>query len=326
MDNAILGVAGRFLAWRIPTPSVGVLGEARVAAALRALDIHRPRALELAAAMDAREDGAAEAYGALVERALADMREGTIARARNPFERVAAAAHRRWGDTDQAEYLDDPDLDRSMRVRMLEHLDALNHLVGSYRSFFQAMEPLLVEDRPTRVLDLAAGHGGFALEVARIARRRGLDIRITASDLKPEYLDIGAAIAERESLDVGFELQNALDLSNLDADAYDVVVCTQSIHHFPPSMIARMFREACRTAGRGVVFIDGCRSISLGAVLPVIGVLRFRDTGLAHDAFVSCRRFYSPEELGLLAKLGPEAEGVVAEWMRPAHCLLRWRR
>jgi ubiquinone/menaquinone biosynthesis C-methylase UbiE len=198
--------------------------------------------------------------------------------------------------------------------------------VGNYRAFFHAMEPLLVDGRPTRILDLAAGHGGFALEVARIAKRRGLEIQITASDLKREYLDIGAAVAVREGLDVGFEVQNALDLSNLGPDAYDIVVCTQSIHHFPPSMIARMFREACRAAGRGVVFIDGCRSMTLGVVVPLIGVLRFRDTGLAHDAFVSCRRFYSPEELGLLAKLGPEAPGVVAEWMRPAHCLLRFSR
>lgn len=55
-------------------------------------------------------------------------------------------------------------------------------------------------------------------------------------------------------------------------------------------------------------------------------MVRYRDTGLAHDAWISFRRFYSPEELGLIAELGPEADGVEAEWMPPAHCLLRWRR
>ena len=42
-----------------------------------------------------------------------------------------------------------------------------------------------------------------------------------------------------------------LDLSNLEPGAWDIIVCTQAIHHFPPSMTARMFREAARSAGRG---------------------------------------------------------------------------
>ena len=54
--------------------------------------------------------------------------------------------------------------------------------------------------------------------------------------------------------------------------------------------------------------------------------MRYLDRDFAHDAWVSYRRFYTPEELGLIARLGPEADGVEAKWMRPAHCLVRWRR
>lgn len=326
VDLVVGGIAERFLTSRMPAPNIGLLGEARMTAARRVLGRHRPRALALAAAMDAHEDGAAPAYGALVEEALLEMRAETLAASRGPIERAMARAHRRFGDTDEEEYLDDPNLDRAMRVRMLENLDAVNTLTGNYRAFFRAMEPLLAPTAETRILDLAAGHGGFALEVARIAARRGLSIQITASDLMPEYLAIGERVAKRESLDVRFEVQNALDLSNVDRGAYDVIVCTQSIHHFPAGMTARMFREATRVAGRGVVFIDGCRSISMGALIPALGVLRYRDRGLAHDAWVSFRRFYTPEELGLIAQLGPEADGVEAAWLQPAHCMLRWRR
>ncbi len=326
LDRALAGFANRFLAYGVRSPSVQLLGEARRLAALATLERHRPRALELAEAMDEHERGAAAAYGELVEEALAEMRADTLTRARTPIAGLAARVHHRFGGTDEEELLDDPNLDRALRVRMLEHLDAINTLVGNYGSFFHAMEPLLVPDGETRILDLAAGHGGFALEVARIAARRTLSIRITASDLKREYLDIGEAIAAREGLDVPFAVQDALDLSNLEPGAYDIVVCTQSIHHFPASLTARMFREAARVAGRGVVFIDGCRSISLGALIRTLSLVRYRDPGLAHDAWVSFRRFYSPEELGLVARLGPEADGVEATWMRPAHCLLRWRR
>ena len=326
LDRLISSVAGVMVENRVPTPSVGLLGESRMRAALRTAERHRARALELCAAMDRREPGAAEAYGALVEEALAEMRRRTLEEARSPFARIAAAVHERFGGTDEPEYLDDPDLDRDMRVRMLENLDAINTVTGNYRAFLRALRPLLAPEGETRVLDLAAGHGGFALEVARTAAREGRSIRVTASDVKREYLDIGEAVARSEGLDVGFEVQDALDLSNVEPGAYDVIVCTQSLHHFPAGMTARMFREATRVAGRGVAFIDGCRSLVLGALIPTIGVLRYQDRGLAHDAWVSFRRFYSPEELAMVAKLGPEAEQVEAAWMPPAHCLLRWSR
>lgn len=325
VDRAIGFVADRFHASRIPSASVGFLGEPRTQAAADALDRYRPRALALAAAMDAGEAGAAEAYGALVEEALEHMRRRTVERARTPLERVAASVHDRFADTDEEEYLDDPDLDPAMRVRMIDHLDEINRLVGNYQSFLRAMRPLFAPDGPTRILDLAAGHGGFALEVARMARAEGLAIEITATDLRPEYLALGEAVAAREGLDVRFRVQDALDLSNLAPGEVDVICCTQAIHHFPPSMTARMFRESARAAGRGVVFVDGCRSVMHGALIHALGRVRYRDPGLAHDAWVSFRRFYSPEELGLIGRLGPEAPGVEAKWMRPAHCLLRYR-
>ena len=39
----------------------------------------------------------------------------TLERARTPVERVAASVHRRFADTDEEEYLDDPNLDPDMR-------------------------------------------------------------------------------------------------------------------------------------------------------------------------------------------------------------------
>jgi len=325
LDRAIGTVARGFTRAGIPSATYGLLGAARRQAAREALEAHRPRARQLAAAMDAGERGAAEAYGALAERALADMRRWVHDVTRNRLEEQLAEMHARFGDCDEPELLDDPHLDPAVRVRLIEHLDALNTLVGGYRAFLREMEPLLAADRPTRILDLASGHGGFALEVARMATRRGLAVEVTATDLRAEYLAIGEATARREGLDVRFAVQDALDLSNLAPGAHDLIVCTQSLHHFPPSMTARMFREAARHAGRGVVFIDICRSVMHASLLRALGVLRYRDPGLAHDAWVSFRRAYTPEELGLITRLGPEGDGVEAKWTRPAHCLVRYR-
>lgn len=327
MDRVIVGVAQRYTKVRMPSLTVTLLAEARMQAAAHVRAQHADRAIELASRMDAGDREAAHAYGALADRALLEMRREVQERARALGfpERFAAAVHDRWSDTDESEYLDDPNLDRAMRVRLLSTLDSLNTMLGNYRAFLRAMEPLLDPHRPTRVLDLAAGHGGFAIEAMRMAKERGLPIEMTATDLKAEYLAIGEEVAEREGLPVRFLVQDALDLSNLARGEYDVVMCTQSLHHFPPSMIARMFREAASVAGRGVLFIDGCRSVMHGLLLPALGAVRFRDRAFAHDAWVSFRRFFAPEELGLIAGLGPEGGALEAKWMRPGHCLVRWQ-
>jgi SAM-dependent methyltransferase len=325
-DRLMAKMGRKFTGSRLPSPTVGLLGEARARAAARVRARHRDEALALAREVDAGDREAAEAYGALAERALGEMRREVtqIAGGLGPLERMAARVHARFGDTDEEEYLDDPELDRASRVNILRCLDAVNTTMGVYEAFLRAMRPLLSEERPTRVLDLAAGHGGFAIEAARVARRRGLPLELTASDLKPEYLALGEEVAEREGLGVRFVVQDALDLSNLDRGEYDVVLCTQSLHHFPPSLVARMFREAVRVTGRGVVLIDGCRSVLHGITVPTLGVLRYGDRGFAHDARVSFRRFFVPEELGLLTTLGPEGDAVEAKWMRPMHCLVRY--
>jgi SAM-dependent methyltransferase len=326
MDWVVEGVGERLSRSRFPTPGLGLLGEARMHAALRALEQHRERALELARAMDRGEDGAAEAYGAFVERVLGEMRDDVRRSARGAPEQLAAALDARWHDAALTEYLDDPAFDEAARVKLLAQLDAFNRTLGTYRAFFRAMTPLLSRDRTTRVLDLASGHAGYALEMVRIANRRGYAIEVTATDLKPEYLELGREISEREGLGVRFARQDALDLSNIEVGEHDVIVCTQSIHHFAASMIARMFRESARVAGRGVVLIDGCRSALQGGFVGAVTWARYLDKNFTHDAWVSFRRFYAPEELGLITKLGPEADGVVAKWMRPAHCLVRWTR
>ena len=152
-------------------------------------------------------------------------------------------------------------------------------------------------------------------------------MRVVATDLKQEYLDLGTERALREGLAVEFSTQDALDLSNLATGAdglsdFDIILCTQSQHHFPPGLLSVMFHAAARASRRAVVFIDGCRSSSM--VLPVIGLAlgRYRNWVMAHDSLVSFRKFFVPEELGLLCRLGPWGASVHYRWMQPGHCFV----
>jgi ubiquinone/menaquinone biosynthesis C-methylase UbiE len=227
-----------------------------------------------------------------------------------------------WRRTDACEYLDDPAVDETMRVDILRTLDKMNDLLGSYNVFFQRMRPLMPSGRAARVLELAAGHGGFALAVAALARQTDFDIELTATDIKEEYLALGRARAASLGLSVNFSVQDALDLSNIQTDVYDLVVCTQSLHHFQPGQVALMFSEAARVARYGVIFIDGARSALNAAMIASLSLLVYRHGPFVHDMLVSFRRFFVPEELELLARLGPWGSTASAVWTPPGHCVV----
>jgi ubiquinone/menaquinone biosynthesis C-methylase UbiE len=327
LDRWLSGTARR-MSGRATAPIARRLTGLRADAVEVALREARSRLGDFTARLRDGDREARRELAAVAADALCDMRARVRAQARQAgaVTALAALVDRRWADTDEGEYLDDPALDPRVRTSIMANLDATNEALDSYERFLEALAPLLRADgRPTRVLDLAAGHGGFALAAARLARRRGLALRFTASDLVREYLDLGAEVAAREGLEVEFAVQDALDLSGLAPGAYDIVVCTQSLHHFPPGLVAVMFAEAARVAGRGVVFVDGCRSVLSGIGLAIFGSLRFRNPAFVHDAWVSARRFFVPEELELLARVGPWGDGVESSWVEPGHCLLRLR-
>ncbi len=308
-----------------PPPPTRLLRPVRVEACDEVLSNHRKQSAELGERVRAGDSAARDDLAALADQALLEMRAlvRTKAATRGVWTNAAAVGDAMWNNCDKDELLDDPELDEALRRRIMLRLDRFNVGFNVYEQCFSMLLPLLNEHGPTRVLDLAAGHGGFARAATRRTGALGLDVRFTVSDLMPEYLDMGAALARDEELPVEFVVQDALDLSNLDEGAYDIIVCTQSLHHFPAGLVTLMFEAATRAASRGVVFVDLSRSIMSGATVAALGAAH-GDRAFAHDGWVSTRKGFVPQELALLARLGRRRGALESRWIAPAHCLLRW--
>ncbi|HEX9735515.1 MAG TPA: hypothetical protein VGG06_26405, partial [Thermoanaerobaculia bacterium] len=180
------------------------LGALRSRAVSQVLAEVRPQTGALAAGLAAGEEGARAELAAAAESALAAMRAVVRREARRagPGKATLAGLDRLWSRPDAREHMDDPGLAPRRRSEILAALDHFNAALGSYEIFVDLLRPLLRHDAPTRILDLASGHGGFALAAARVARAEGLALAITASDLRREYLDLGEAAARREELPV----------------------------------------------------------------------------------------------------------------------------
>lgn len=304
---------------------------------LMGLEPHRKRAMEavaerfqeraeaLHAGVLSRDPEACARFDALMAEAILSMR------AERPLSmegRLSALgfldAADRFLYRDEPEWLDDPNFPEDKRTRLLDRLDAVNQALGIYDSFLRALRPLVdgawaKRGQAVRIHDLASGHAGFAL---RIKREFGERVRMEASDIKPEYLEIGRRRAAALGLDVSFFVEDALSMDGVCERGVDIVTCTQSIHHFPPGMVARMMGEAHRAAEHAVLFIDGQRSLLALSLFVPAGLFLGRNLPLVRDGIVSLRRMYYKEELALLAALSPGIAGrarVVTERIVPAH-------
>ena len=287
------------------------------------------RAQDAAEAVAARDPEAIARYDALIAAAVDAMRSLRPTGA-SPLTSLYDALDQRLYRNDP-ELLDDPTFPAEARSKGLDGLHRLNELLGSYEAFLLALMPLveLAEQRgrrPVRIHDLAAGHAGFAVF---LAQRLGSRVAMEASDIKDEYLDLGRARARALGAEVSFYCEDALAIDGPLRRGVDILICTQSVHHFPAGMVARMIGEAARAATTGVLIADAERSWLFYGLVGLVSAIHGRSWVLTHDGMVSLRRMFYEEELGLLAALAPglpPGARLETGTFLPAHAFVRITR
>ena len=203
-----------------------------------------------------------------------------------------------------AERMDEPGQDPGELGRSLVDLQHVNRWLGGYRVVLHHLARLVARHpRPEyRVLDVATGSADIPLRVAAWARRAGVRMTVTATDLHATTLDFARRTAALDP-DVRVEPADALDLPYADG-AFDVVLCSTALHHFDarPDLL-RVLREMDRVAAVGGIVNDLRRSrpALLGARLLAATVWRGHPV-TAHDGPLSVRRAFTPAELAELAR------------------------
>jgi len=128
-----------------------------------------------------------------------------------------------------------------------------------------------------RVLDVGSGPGRFAIDVAR------LGARVTLVDLSQVQLDLGrqkleeAGVMDRVD---GFHRLDVLDLSPIDAAAYDVVVCFGGAISYTVAHHVDALRQLARVVTR-----DGTVLVSVMALLGTLRLIAPLDAAQFLDDF-----------------------------------------
>ena len=241
---------------------------------------------------------------------------------RSPVQWTRSAIHQFWSipnRTEGDELLDEAGHDPEELADSLRDVRRVNQLFGGLRTVRTQLPRLLARtspDRPVTILDLATGSADIPINVVRWARPLGRTVDITATDYSQDILDIAARRVE------GYP---NIRLLQCDAravpfadDSFDIVLCSLALHHFPPPDAVRVLAEMDRLSRVGFIVNDLARSRPgyIGAWLA--GRLGTRNRITRHDAPLSARRAYTPEELrSLLARAGvTDAEVRTSPWFR----------
>ncbi len=150
------------------------------------------------------------------------------------------------------------------------------------------------------VLDIGSGAGDVPHALVRDGRRRGIDVRVTCLDRSAEML----AIARRRT--GGDErltfVQGEGERLPFDDASFDVVTCTLALHHFEPVPARELLHEMRRVARITPIVADLTRSTLAYAATWLYARAASRNRLTRHDAPLSVRRAYAPDEAVALAR------------------------
>jgi ubiquinone/menaquinone biosynthesis C-methylase UbiE len=157
------------------------------------------------------------------------------------------------------------------------------------------------------VLDVACGVGDIAATLRREALQSGRDLTFVCLDSNETLVEAGR---ERHGSDPGlaFVCGNAMALPFADG-SFDSVICNLAFHHFTPEQAVTLLREMRRVSRMAPLVTDLHRSTLSWLAAFAFSRVFTRNRLTRHDAPLSARRAYTPEEAARLASL--------ADWQAP---------
>ena len=169
---------------------------------------------------------------------------------------------------------------------------------------------VLAETRASEVLDVGCG----AAEIPRELLRRGLSLRITCLDPSEQMLSIARRCNNGEFTYVQGD-GTALPFAT---GAFDVAMCSLTLHHIEPTGAVRFLRELRRVSRLTPLVCDLRRSRLAYVAARLFAQLFTRNRLTRHDGPVSVLRAYTPNEaLALAREAGWRAPSVRTEpWFR----------
>jgi SAM-dependent methyltransferase len=205
---------------------------------------------------------------------------------------------RKFAD-DQPELMDRPEAEPADLDQALANLEKVNRFFDGYRLVRYVVDRWLKPNTSLSILDLCTGGADIPRYLVRLARSRGVRLRLVALDMHPVTLRIAQ---QRSSAYPEIQLVQHDALTFSPPRKFDYVLCLLSLHHFSAEDARLLLRRTLALADRGILMGDLRRSdFALGGVYFLTATL-MRSRMTKADARLSIQRAFSWTELADLAQ------------------------
>jgi ubiquinone/menaquinone biosynthesis C-methylase UbiE len=199
--------------------------------------------------------------------------------------------------------MDDDGVGEANLRRSLRFIQRINVALGYTRSILWHLERFSRRwgvDERIDIIDLATGSADIPRAILAWARKRKLDVHITAVDRHPVTVRVAAEGCEDPRLRV--VQADVFDLPFNDC-SFDYALCAMFLHHLDEEQIVRVLATMDRLARRGIVAADLLRHRR--ALLWIKAFTAFAPPIIRHDSITSVRQaLIEPEVLAMRERAG----------------------
>ncbi|MBC8282843.1 MAG: methyltransferase domain-containing protein [Nitrospinae bacterium] len=184
----------------------------------------------------------------------------------------------------------------------LSDVATVNRYLSGYRVLLHHAGKYLKDHkskRPFTVLDAATGSADQPVALAKLARKLGIPIRITAIDINAKMLKM-AKEEISEYPEIRLVQCNVLALPFKD-NGFDLAINNLSLHHFSWDNAVAIIKAVYKSARLGFLINDLHRSRIAHAVIFLLTRIFTRNRLTRYDAPVSVMNAFTPTEFRELA-------------------------
>jgi SAM-dependent methyltransferase len=207
--------------------------------------------------------------------------------------------------SDEAEWLDRPDLDGAALAPVLRDLARFNRAMLGHWPILRWLGRATAASSPgesLRLIDAGCGYGDLLRAIRRWAERRRLPLALCGLDVNPETIRIARAATEAQDR---IEFAVADVLRYRPAAPVDLILCSLLAHHLSDEAIVDLLRWMDGTARRGWLVCDLERHPVPYHVIGLAGRLTPLHPTVIHDGQISVARALTRQEwIGRLAAAG----------------------
>ena len=204
-------------------------------------------------------------------------------------------------DSAHGELMDDPGVDPRDLAADLKNLTLINRYFGGHTAcqfILSEIGKSATPDNSLTWLDCATGAGDLPLYMARKLK---FPARFVLLDLNPVTLEFAGNSGAAAGLHCPRVQADMLHLPFMD-NSFDIVTCQLTLHHFSNNNAVRILRELRRVSRRFVFVTDLVRSSAAYFRVWCLVKLWLRHPMTQHDALLSVRHAFTPQELRDLAR------------------------